>query len=173
MPHFTNTATQRKRGQCPGLGFFGARLCGQRQPQPTGTPMTCKSKPTGGRPEFGRAAAGLRPSRTPLNQTPSSVVTHFPGRISRSIGKAQWETGSACRYSRSTNVAKRLECGDFSTAFRPHRDHPPFQVFRPFNSAAKAGSLQTLREFRTQAPGTGSRLRPGPPRSGSSVLRAQ
>src|SRR5688572_14839685 len=33
-------------------------------------------------------------------------------------------------------IAERLDCGDFSTAFRPHEDYPSFQVLRPHESAA-------------------------------------
>jgi hypothetical protein len=47
---------------------------------------------------------------------------------------------------RAAKFAKRLDCGDFSTAFRPQQDHPPFQILRPLDSAAKAGALQTLRD---------------------------
>ena len=38
--------------------------------------------------------------------------------------------------------------GDFSTALRPHGEHPPIQSLRPPDSAAEAGALQTLCDFR-------------------------
>src|ERR1019366_7584549 len=41
-------------------------------------------------------------------------------------------------------------CGRFSAAFRPHENHPPSQVSRTHDSAAKAGALQTLRAIRCQ-----------------------
>ena len=48
---------------------------------------------------------------------------------------------------RLRNAAARRG-GDFSTAFRPHQKHPPFQPLRPPDSAAEAGALQTLRAIR-------------------------
>jgi hypothetical protein len=61
-------------------------------------------------------------------------------RAERAPSEASFTSGRAPKF------AKRLDCGDFSTAFRAHQDYPPFQVLRPLDSAAKAGALQTLRD---------------------------
>jgi len=42
--------------------------------------------------------------------------------------------------------AKRLDCGDFSTAFGTRGNHPVFGRLRPRESAAEAGAVQTLRD---------------------------
>jgi hypothetical protein len=44
-------------------------------------------------------------------------------------------------------LAKRLDCGGFSTAFRPRGNHPCLNVFRPHQIAAEAGAVQTLRDY--------------------------
>ena len=58
----------------------------------------------------------------------------------------RWRLSPESRYA--PELAERLDCGDFSTAFRPHGEYPPFQPLRPPDSAAEAGALQTLRDFR-------------------------
>ena len=79
------------------------------------------------------------------------------GRVNKSVKPAVGErfhgdnlttkhTKHTKEFRDAAKFAKRLDCGDFSTAFRPHQDYPPFHVLRPLDSAAKAGALQTLRD---------------------------
>ena len=51
-----------------------------------------------------------------------------------------------CDCGAPSNLAERLDCGDFSTAFRPHRDFLFHKSLRPPESGAKAAAVQTLRD---------------------------
>ncbi len=74
-------------------------------------------------------------------------ILGWPGSTNMSRLR-RWLKPQTLLFQHAPKLAERLDCGAFSTAFRPHEDHPLFRILRPPESAAKAGALQTLRAIR-------------------------